>query len=142
MACFLVPVGEAVVTTVVQKVVEKREKKAVEQGDKKVSGGGTASIGVKWSQRLGWLNKLLWGGSAMLAVEHVWHGEVVPWPPFLTAMDTPGETGPMLHEMATYGVTMAVVVTVVWTIIVVIAELRAKAKALPEEKAHAVGGGA
>ncbi len=26
MACFLVPAGEAIVTTVVQKVVEKREK--------------------------------------------------------------------------------------------------------------------
>jgi len=142
MACFLVPVGEAVVTTVVQKVVEKREKKAVEQGEKKVSGGGTASIGVKWSQRLGWLNKMLWGGAILLALEHVWHGEVVPWPPFLTAMETPGEVGPMLHEMATYGVAMAITVTVVWAIIVVIAELRAKAKAMPGEEAHAVGGGA
>ena len=142
MACFLVPVGEAVVTTVVQKVVERREKRAVEQGERRVSGGGVANIGVKWSQRLGWLNKMLWGGSILLALEHVWHGEVVPWPPFLTAMETPGEVGPMLHEMAIYGVTMAVVVTVVWAIIVVIAELRAKSKALPEEEAHVVGGGA
>jgi hypothetical protein len=141
MACFLVPVGEAVVTTVVQKVVEKREKKAVGQGEKKVSEIGTASTGVKWSQRLGWLNKMLWGGAMLLALEHVWHGEVVPWPPFLTAMETPGEVGPMLHEMATYGVTMAVVVTVVWAIIVAITELRAKAKALPGE-AHVIGGGA
>lgn len=142
MACFLVPVGEAVLTTIAQKVVENREKKAVVQGEKKVGAVGTASTGMKWSQRLGWLNKMLWGGSAMLAVEHIWHGEVVPWPPFLTAMQTPGEVGPMLHEMATYGITMAVVITVVWAIIVVIAELRAKARALPEEEAHAVGGGA
>jgi dolichyl-phosphate-mannose--protein O-mannosyl transferase len=134
MACFLVPVGEAILTTVAQKVVENREKKA--------GGERTENTGVKWSQRLGWLNKMLWGGSAMLAVEHIWHGEVVPWPPFLTAMETPGEAGPMIHEMATYGVTMAVVVTVVWAIIVVIAELRAKAKALPKEEAHVVGGGA
>lgn len=132
MACFLVPVGEAVVTTVVQKVVEKREKK--------VGGERSENAGVKWSQRLGWLNKMLWGGSILLALEHVWHGEVVPWPPFLTAMETPGEVGPMLHEMATYGVTMAVVVTVVWAIIVVIAELRAKAKALPGEEAQVAGG--
>ena len=78
----------------------------------------------------------------MLAVEHLWHGEIVPWPPFLTAMETPGEVGPMLHEMATYGITMAVVVTAVWAIIVVIAELRAKAKDLPEVEPHAVDGGA
>jgi hypothetical protein len=140
MACFLVPVGEAVLTTVAQKVVENREKKAVGQGEKKVGVVGAASTGVKWSQRLGWLNKMLWGGSILLALEHVWHGEVVPWPPFLTAMETPGEVGPMLHEMATYGVAMALVVTVVWAIIVVVAELRAKA--MPGEETRVAGGGA
>jgi hypothetical protein len=134
MACFLVPAGEAIVTTVVQKVVEKREKKAGVEGTQRASG--------KWSQRLGWLNGLLWGGSAMLAVEHLWHGEIVPWPPFLTAMETPGEVGPMLHELATYGVAMAVTVTAVWGIMVVVAELRAKAKELPEEKPQAIAGGA
>jgi hypothetical protein len=148
MACFLVPVGEAIVTTVVQKVVEKRGSKVgVERTknvavEKKAGVERTENTGVKWSQRLGWLNKMLWGGAMLLALEHVWHGEVVPWPPFLTAMETPGEVGPMLHEIATYGVTMAVVVTVIWAIIVVIAELKAKAKALPGEEAHVVGGGA
>lgn len=140
MACFLVPVGEAVVTTVVQKVVERKEKKAVERGEGEVGAGGSASIGLKWSRRLGWLNKMLWGGATLLALEHVWHGEVVPWPPFLTAMATPDEAGTMLHEMATYGVTMAVAVTVVWAIIVVIAELRAKTEARPEEEAQVAGG--
>jgi hypothetical protein len=134
MACFLVPVGEAIVTTVVQKVVEKREKK--------VGGEGTEKARGKWSQRLGWLNNMLWGGAVLLALEHIWHGDVVPWPPFLTAMETPGEVGPMLHEMATYGVTMAVVVTAVWGIIVVVAELRAKAKELPEAEPRAISGGA
>jgi len=134
MACFLVPAGEAIVTTVVQKVVGKREKGVSEER--------TGNTGVKWSQRLGWLNKLLWGGVILLGLEHIWHGEVVPWPPFLTAMDKPGETGPMLHEMWTYGVPMAIVVTAVWAIMVVFVELRAKAtKDLPEEKAQTVDGG-
>jgi len=35
MACFLVPAGEAIVTTVVQKVVEKREGKPAGKGLKK-----------------------------------------------------------------------------------------------------------
>jgi len=34
---------------------------------------------------LGWLTNMLWGGSLLLAFEHVWHGEETPWFPFLTA---------------------------------------------------------
>lgn len=119
MACFLVPAGEAIVTTVVQKVMEKKEKK---DGDEKAD-----VMGLKWSRRISWLNKMLWGGTILLALEHVWHGEVVPWPPFLTAMENPSDVAPMLHEIATVGVAMALTVTVVWGIIVLIAELKAKA---------------
>ena len=125
MACFLVPMGEAIVTTVVQKVVENKEKKV---------GGETKITGVSWSRRLSWLNKLLWGGVILLAIEHIWHGEVSPLPPFLTAMKTPEEIPVMLHEMGTVGVTMAIVVTVTWAVIVMIAERVRKAKPIPEER--------
>ena len=131
MACFLVPMGEAIATSVVQKVVEKREKK--------VSGERTKNTGLNWSRKLSWLNKLLWGGTVLLALEHVWHGEVVPWPPFLTAMENPADVAPMLHEIATFGVAMAITVTVVWAIIVIVAEL--KAKAMPEAKVKPISGG-
>jgi hypothetical protein len=131
MACFLVPAGEAIVTTVVQKVAENREKKA--------GGERARSMGVKWSRRLSWLNKMLWGGTILLALEHVWHGEVVPWPPFLTAMGSPAGVAPMLYEMATVGVAMAAFVTIVWAIMVAIVEL--KAKAMPEAKGSPVSGG-
>jgi hypothetical protein len=131
MACFLVPAGEAIVTTIVQKVVENREKK--------VGGERTKKTGLSWSRRLSWLNKLLWGGTILLALEHIWHGEVVPWPPFLTAMETPSEVAPMLHEMATFGVAMAIAITVVWGIMILIAEL--KAKATPEVKVSPASGG-
>jgi hypothetical protein len=131
MACFLVPMGEAIVTSVVQKVVENREKKVGEER--------TKETGLSWSRRLSWLNKLLWGGTILLALEHVWHGEVVPWPPFLTAMENPADVAPMLHEMATVGVAMAITVTVVWAIIVIIAEL--KAKSIPEAKGSPISGG-
>jgi len=116
--------AEAIVTTVVQKVVEKQEVK--------VGVGKKERTGLTWSRKLGWLNKLLWGGTILLALEHIWHGEVVPWPPFLTAMENPADVAPMLHEVATIGVAMAVVVTLVWGIIVLIAEQ--KAKGLPEVK--------
>jgi hypothetical protein len=130
MACFLVPAGEAVVTTIVQKVVERNEKKS--------GGEKPGVIGPKWSQRLGWLNKMLWGGTLLLALEHVWHGEVVPWWPFLTAMENPDDIGPMLHEMAVFGTTMAVTVTVIWGIMVLVAEL--KSRSAPAAKAEPAGG--
>lgn len=132
MACFLVPMGEAIATTVVQKVMENREKRVGEERAK--------NLGLTWSRKLSWLNKLLWGGVILLALEHVWHGEVVPWPPFLTAMENPADVGPMLHEMATVGVAMAITVTVVWAIIVAVAEQ--KAKALSKVKESPASGGA
>ena len=56
---------------------------------------------------------MLWGGSALLAFEHVWHGEVVPFFPFLTAVKT-GETAEMLAEIGSTGVLMSAIVTAVW----------------------------
>lgn len=112
MACFLVPAAEAVVTTVAAKVMKSREK---EETVKVSFADGTIEEAEKisFSTKLGWLNKLLWGGSALLAFEHVWHGEVIPTFPFLTAVKT-GETAGMLAEMGSAGVTMAVLVTAVW----------------------------
>ena len=48
--------------------------------------------------------------TALLRVRNISrNGQVVPWPPFLTAMQTPSEIVPMLKEIALYGTTMAVV---------------------------------
>ena len=112
MACFLVPAAEAVVTTIVTKVVKKNEHKV----EAAVSSDEihTEAPKIKLSEKLSWLNKMLWGGVALLLLEHIWHGEVVPWFPFLTAMNDPEETSQMLHEMFTVGVGMAVLVTAVW----------------------------
>ncbi|MCR4791307.1 MAG: hypothetical protein K5871_01010 [Lachnospiraceae bacterium] len=113
MACFLVPTAEAIVTTIASKVVEKKEDShevAKDHSEK----AETAHAHVPFSRKLGWLNKMLWGGSALLAFEHVWHGEVVPYFPFLTAASDPADAAEMLHEMSTVGVTMALLVTTVW----------------------------
>lgn len=113
MACFVVPAAEAIVTTVIAKVLEKKEK---ETGKEKIQmDGNTETVSkIPFSRKLKWLNGLLWGGSALLAFEHVWHGEVVPWFPFLTAAADPADAAEMLHEMSTVGVSMAVLVTLVW----------------------------
>ena len=135
MACFLVPAAEAVVTTIAAKVIKSKE------GDPetlKVQLDGSELVEAEklpFSKKLGWLNKMLWGGSALLAFEHVWHGEVVPYFPFLTAASSPAEAAAMLNEMATAGVAMAVLVTAVWAGMLAVCsaiEKRAK-KALPAE---------
>lgn len=111
MACFLVSAAEAAVVTAVEKGVEGREKN--EQ---------RSEVRIPLSRKLKWLSRLLWGGSALLAFEHVWHGEVTPWFPFLTAMGDPADTAEMLREMATTGVCMALLITVVWAGICVAAD--------------------
>ena len=113
MACFIVPTVEAIVVTVVKKVVEKKEKKP-EEVDIVLDGVAEKAYKTPFSRKLKWLTNLLWGGSALLAFEHVWHGEVVPWFPFLTAAADPADAAEMLHEMATVGVSMAALVTLVW----------------------------
>ena len=119
MACFLVSAAEAVVVTAVEKIEEKKEQSAPEKEE-------AAVAKIPLSRKLKWLTYMLWGGSFLLMFEHVWHGEVVPWFPFLTAMSDPEETMTMLHEMASVGVSMAVLVTVVWLGICVTADIIVK----------------
>ncbi len=114
MACFLVPAAEAVVTMLVTKMMEKKEKSPEEAHIRLAHGSTETAMKIPFSRKLKWLRNLLWGGSALLAFEHVWHGEVVPWFPFLTAAGDPAAAAEMLHEMATVGVMMAVSVTAVW----------------------------
>lgn len=106
MACFLVPAAEAVVTGVVKKVAKPQED----------------TEKVTFLNKLPWLTKLLTGGSVLLCFEHVWHGEVVPWFPFLTAASNPEDAAVMLQEMASVGGSMALLLTAVWACMVLAAK--------------------
>ena len=119
MACFLVPTTEAIVMTIVKKSAKAKEAKMNTevvadnaQSSAVISEEGTAKI--PFSRKLSWLTNLLWGGAGLLAFEHVWHGEVTPYFPFLTAASNPQDTAAMLHEMSTVGVSMAALITIVW----------------------------
>ena len=111
MACFLVPAAEAAVVSVVTKVIRSKEENLRSAA---LSDTHAAETKLPFYRKLKWLSNLLWGGSLLLAFEHAWHGEVTPWFPFLSAAADPADTAVMLHEMATVGVSMAVIVTVVW----------------------------
>ena len=118
MACVLVPAAEAVLTTIAEKALSAKE-------------GHRPEAGLSFSRKLKWLNHLLWGGSALLAFEHVWHGEITPWFPFLTAASNPTDAAEMLHEMATAGVGMAALCTAVWGIMLVVSARLEKRKETP-----------
>jgi len=118
MACFTVPLAEAVAAAAAHTVVR----------------GSLDKSRHPFLSRLGWLRDMAFGGSFLLAIEHVWHGEIVFSYPFLTAVEN-GETGEMLREMATSGVAMAVLVTAVWAGIAGIAALRERAASAASSEA-------
>ena len=60
------------------------------------------------------LEKMLWGGSVMLIVDHIINGEVTWRYPFFTALTETGGAEVMLREMLTVGLPMSVVLTLVW----------------------------
>ena len=138
MACFLVSGGEAIVVTAIRAAVKKSEQKKgiVDEKGKQIT--DPAEHGICWTRKLGWLMNMLWGGVLLLAIEHIWHGEVVLWPPFLTAASVPGEMATVLHEMATVGVAMAVLVTVTWLVVTFVADavVKRSAKAETAEEAE------
>lgn len=119
MACFLIPATEAIITTVITKVIQSKEKEHTVKIDSD-NGSFSTTTKIPFSRKLKWLNNLLWGGSALLAFEHVWHGEVTLWFPFLTAASNPAAVSKMLVEMSTVGVAMAVLVTAVWAVMLVV----------------------
>lgn len=130
MACFLVPAGEAIVTTVLTKAFKSKEKAEMKPTSEEVH--EAVSTKLPFSKKLSWLNNMLWGGSALLAFEHVWHGEVVAWFPFLTAMENHDEAMAMLHEMSTVGVSMAVLVTAAWGVMVLASDVIMKKQELED----------
>ncbi|MCM8799162.1 MAG: hypothetical protein NC900_00305 [Candidatus Omnitrophica bacterium] len=90
MACFLVPAGTAIVTTTLRKKIPEK-------------------------YHIGWLNAMLWGGVLMLAVEHIVHGEVVLYPPFLTK-----GLPEVLPELVKIGIPMTLAIFGVWSVIVLV----------------------
>lgn len=149
MACFLVPTGEAIVVSLLRLALKKKEEKAGIKPDSLESPVSPesptslerlASPGVRTlRRRLRWLSQMLWGGSALLAFEHLWHGEIVPWFPFLTAASDPESAGVMLHEMATAGVMMALLTTVAWGLMCLAASAIEK-RSLQQLSADSSGG--
>ncbi len=110
MACFLVPLTEAVVISAAKAISTKVvAKKTVQTADKKLKL-------ESFIKKVNVLQNMLYGGSFLLAVDHVFSGELSWRAPFLTALKNPADTQVMLHEIATVGVAMSLSITVLWGI--------------------------
>ena len=132
MACFIAPAVEAAAVTIVYAAMKKKEKTA--QCSQTAPQEPAFPPHIPFLQKLSWLLKLLWGGCFLLCVEHIWHGEVVPWWPFLTAMNDPAETQIMLSELASVGVSMAILITLVWCVMLAVSSRHEKACSVPARR--------
>ena len=73
-------------------------------------------VGLSLRKKLHLLSNFLFSGSILLVFEHFWHGEIVPFFPFLTGARTPEDSYTMLQEMSTVGVSMALLITGIWAV--------------------------
>ena len=106
MSCFVVPLVQAAVTSTIRKSNEKNNR-----SDRSIL-----------SRHLPALEKMLWGGSVMLVVDHIINGEVTWRYPFFTALEQAGGGAVMLREMLTVGLPMSLVITSVWVVYAIIKE--------------------
>jgi len=88
MACFVAPLTTAIIVNAAKKKIPAR-------------------------YHIEWLLALLWGGVAWLIPEHIYHGEVVLYPPFFTA-----GLHKIIPEIIKVGVPMVLAVLAVWTIMI------------------------
>ncbi len=111
MACFSAPLAAAIATGIVRRGMAA---KTVEQP-------GT----VSWATKLGWLEKLFFGGCVLLAFDHVVHVEIIFHFPFLTGVLV-GNTAEVLHEIATVGSAMTALIVAVWIGMLIVSSLVVK----------------
>ena len=111
MACCIVPLVQAAATSAYRKL-----------NAKKVASAESSAL----MRNLPALEKMLWGGSVMLIVDHIINGELTWKFPFFTALQKVGGGEVMLKEMLTVGVPMSVIVTVCWVVYALLRERRRK----------------
>jgi len=101
MACFVAPLAAAATVTAVRKRISPR-------------------------YRVNWLMALLWGGVAWLVPEHIYHGEVVFYPPFFTA-----GTREMLSEIVGVGIPQVMAALLVWAVLIAVSSSVAQRRFRP-----------
>ena len=106
MSCFVVPLAQAMITSAYRKTNEKT-----------IENSHSA-----FKRNIPALEKMLWGGSVMLIVDHIINGELTWRFPFFTALELEGGGAVMLREMLTVGLPMSLTITAVWAIYALLKE--------------------
>ena len=96
MACFIAPLVEAIAVTAIRKSGLK---------------GNSPYL-----QHLPDLEKMLWGGTLMLIVDHIINGELTWTFPFFTSLGQTGGAAILWREVLTVGMPMALALTAAWGI--------------------------
>ncbi len=113
MACFLAPMALAIVTTIIQLLTRHSD--------------------LTHKLKLSVLNSMLWGGVVILAAEHVFHGEITAWAPYLTAMSSPADTAVMLSEIASIGGSMTLAISLSWMGLLAVSTLMTRKLAVTDQ---------
>lgn len=113
MACFLAPMALAIIMTIVQLLTRHSD--------------------ISHKLKLSSLNAMLWGGVVILAAEHVFHGEITAFAPYLTAMSSPAETAVMLSEIASIGGSMTLAISFTWMGMLAVTTLMTKKVAIKDQ---------
>ena len=125
MACFTVTTVAAIGVGVARHIVKHHEKKNQIAKVEDVNADP-----LKMSSKLGILEVALFGGSFILAGEHIFHGEVTFTFPFLTAIkEGQDAVKTMLTEMGTVGVGMLAIIVAAWGIGLLIRKMVMRRKA-------------
>lgn len=124
MACFTVTTVAAIGVGVARHIVKHHEKKNQIAKVEDVNADP-----LKMSSKLGILEVALFGGSFILAGEHILHGEVTFTFPFLTAIkEGQDAVKTMLTEMGTVGVGMLAIIVAAWGIGLLIRKMALRRK--------------
>jgi hypothetical protein len=113
MACFLAPMSLAIVLTTLQLLTRHSD--------------------LPHRLKLSTYNAMLWGGVALLAAEHVFHGEITAFAPYLTAMSSPADTAVMVSEIVTVGGSMTLAISLTWMGMLAVSTLMTKRVAFKDQ---------
>ena len=112
MACFIVPMVQAIATTAYRRYIQK-DSSRIE--------------GSLLRHNIPALEKMLWGGTVMLIVDHVLSGELTWAFPFFTALTQTGGVKVFFHEILAVGIPMSLALTSVWALWAVLRTKAARA---------------
>jgi hypothetical protein len=113
MACFLAPMTLAIILSILQLATRHSD--------------------LSHKLKLSAFNAMLWGGVVILAAEHVFHGEITAFAPYLTAMSSPADTAVMLSEIATIGGSMTLAISCTWAGMLAVSALMTKRVAYKDQ---------